>query len=416
MNAELIAVGTEILLGDILNTHAKFLSNELAELGINLLYHTTVGDNKQRLQGIVAQALQRSDLIVVTGGLGPTKDDLTKETVCEQMGVPLVRDEQTVHRIKDYFQRLGKEMPENNLKQALLPEGGTVFQNQHGTAPGMAVQKNGKTAILLPGPPHELVPMFQEQVRPYLMQFTDSVILSHSLRIFGLGESRVDELLDELLDNQNPTVALYAKRGEVLARITAKAETKEKCEEMVSHMVEQVKQRVGEYVYGMDVSSLEEVLVKQLIQHNKSIALAESCTGGMVAEKITSIPGSSQCFSYGIVSYANRVKAEELGVDPTTLKTYGAVSHQVAEQMASCAKQRGQADIGIGITGIAGPDGGTPEKPVGLVYVGVAFHNQVRSIELHLSRGLPDERQDIRQRTAMHALSLALNVLNQELI
>lgn len=416
MNAELIAVGTEILLGDILNTHAKFLSNELAELGINLLYHTTVGDNKQRLQGIVAQALQRSDLIVVTGGIGPTKDDLTKETVCEQMGVPLVRDEQTVHRIKDYFQRLGKKMPENNLKQALLPEGGTVFQNQYGTAPGMAVQKNGKTAILLPGPPHELVPMFQEQVRPYLMQFTDSMILSHSLRIFGLGESRVDELLDELLDNQNPTVALYAKRGEVLARITAKAEAKEKCEEMVSHMVEQVKQRVGEYVYGMDVSSLEEVLVKQLIQHNKSIALAESCTGGMVAEKITSIPGSSQCFSYGIVSYANRVKAEELGVDPTTLKTYGAVSHQVAEQMASCAKQRGQADIGIGITGIAGPDGGTPEKPVGLVYVGVAFHNQVRSIELHLSRGLPDERQDIRQRTAMHALSLALNVLNQELI
>lgn len=413
MNAELVAVGTEILLGDIDNTHAKFLSNELAVLGINVLYHTAVGDNPDRMRAVAKEAIGRSDLVIFTGGLGPTKDDLTKEIVCEIMGIPLVKDEEVVRRLLYFFKKLNREVTTNDPKQAMVPQGAKVFYNDHGTAPGLAIQKDGKAVVLLPGPPSELLPMYHEQVRDYLMSFTNSIIVSRNLNVFGFGESQVDMVLTDLLKNTNPTVATYAKESEVRVRITAKAENESACEAMIDDMLAKVNEKIGPYVYGIDADSLEQVLVGQLLERHKTIALAESCTGGLVAQKITSIPGSSGCFGYGIVSYSNQVKAHELGVQEETLNAYGAVSEQVAKEMALCAKQRGQADIGIGITGIAGPDGGSEEKPVGLVYIGVAVNGEVTAHQRFLSFGRPNERQSIRNRASMHALSLGLDALKQ---
>lgn len=414
MNSELVAVGTEILLGNITNSHARYLSNQLAELGINVLYHTAVGDNRERLREVVEMAFCRSDLIVFTGGLGPTKDDLTKEIVCQVLGIPLVEDAETEQRIETYFERLRREMPENNRKQAMVPAGAKLFPNENGTAPGIAVQHQGKCILLLPGPPQELIPMYQNQVRPFLSRFSSSTIRSRNLRIYGLGESKVDELLGEILDQENPTVALYAKEGEVLARITAKADVTQRCEQMIGKTEKQIREILGDFIYGVDVDSLEEQLVKELLERHRSLALAESCTGGLVAQKITSIPGASGCFQYGIVSYSNQVKESQLGVSSGTLEQYGAVSPQVAREMAEHARRNGGADIGIGITGIAGPDGGTPEKPVGLVYIGVATNRTLKAVECRLGRGLPDERASIRNRASLKALSLALEALHQE--
>lgn len=411
MNSEIIAVGTEILLGDICNTHAQFLSQELASLGINVLYHTAVGDNRERLRQTVQRGLDRSDLIVFTGGLGPTTDDLTKETVCELFGLELRLDVETQQRIEDYFSHLGREMPRNNLKQAMVPENARLFPNENGTAPGLAVQKAGKCVILLPGPPRELVPMYRRSVRPFLEQFMESTIVSHNIRLFGIGESKLDELLGELTENENPTVALYAKRGEVLARVTAKAASVYECERLTGEMIARIEGIAGEYVYGIDVDSLEQVVVRELIQKGKTLALAESCTGGLIAQKITSVPGASGCFEYGLVSYSNRVKAEQLGVNPQLIANHGVVSPQVAQAMAASALRNGRADIGIGVTGIAGPDGGTPEKPVGLVYLGVAVGNTTRAVKLNLGRGLADDRGEIRYRAALHALDLIRRTL-----
>ncbi|MGL5511688.1 MAG: nicotinamide-nucleotide amidohydrolase family protein, partial [Sporomusa sp.] len=296
---------------------------------------------------------------------------------------------------------------------AIVPVGSKVFHNDNGTAPGIAVQRSGKCVVMLPGPPKEMKPMFKKQVRPFLMQFTGSIIYSHNIRLFGIGESKVDELLGDLLDQSNPTVALYAKPYEVMIRVTAKADDRQTCEEMINKQVYKIKKLVGEYIYGINVNSLQEVLVKSLLEKGKTIALAESCTGGLVAERLTSVPGASGCFSYGIVSYGNQIKEKQLGVDKEALIEFGAVSPQVAEQMAINSKIKGDADIGIGITGVAGPSGGTEQKPVGLVYIGVAYGEKTKTVELHLSRGLPDEREMIRSRACSHALNLALQALKE---
>lgn len=411
MNSEIIAVGTEILLGDICNTHAQFLSQELAAMGINVLYHTAVGDNPQRLRQTVRRALDRSDLVVLTGGLGPTTDDLTKETVCELMGLELHPDRETQQRIEDYFAHIGKKMTGNNLKQAMVPENAQIFQNDNGTAPGLAVRHAGKCVVMLPGPPRELMPMYTRSVRPFLQQFMESTIVSHNVRFFGIGESKLDELLGDITENGNPTVALYAKRGEVLARVTAKAQSIYECERLTGGMIARIEKLAGEYVYGIDADSLEQVVVRGLIQKGKSLALAESCTGGLIAQKITSVPGASGCFAYGIVSYSNAVKAEQLGVNPQLIANHGVVSAQVAQAMAACALRNGKADIGVGVTGIAGPDGGSAEKPVGLVYIGIAAGNTTRAVKLMLGRGLPDDRGEIRYRAALHALDLIRRAL-----
>ena len=407
MNAELIAVGSEILIGDICNTHSQYLSKQLALLGVNVLLHTTVGDNPTRLKKTLDSAVKRSDLIILTGGLGPTMDDLTKETVCKCCSLPLFHDPITEKRIRDFFDYQKKEMPQTNRKQALIPRGAVVFDNHHGTAPGMAVTTKGVTILMLPGPPNELIPMFEQKVIPYLRQFSNSVILSHNLHFFGIGESKVDEILSDLLSQQNPTIGLYAKEGEVRARISAKAATATECEELLTPIIHQIQQRLGSFLYGIDCESLERAVVMAALSKGKEIAVAESCTGGMIASKITSVPGASNCFRCGIVSYSNQIKQNVLGVTESALFRHGAVSPQVAEEMASRVRSIANADIGISTTGIAGPSGGSEQKPVGLVYVGIATPSGCKSHRLLLSRGLSDERESIRIRSSLFALNAA---------
>ena len=324
-NAELIAVGTEIILGDIVNTHSQYLSQKLAELGINVFYHTSVGDNPGRLRFTIEQAIGRSDIVILSGGLGPTEDDLTKETVCDVLGIPLHQDTEALERMTAFFKRIGREMTQNNIKQSMVPDGCKVFQNDRGTAPGMAVEKDGKIVVLLPGPPSELIPMFEEQAYPYLAGFSDAVLVSRSFRCFGVGESLVEVKLGRMLDGVNPTVALYAKQNEVLSRITAKADTRETAGAMLQPVVDEMYAILGDTVYGENVDSLEQVVVPMLKERGLKLATAESCTGGLLAQRITSIPGSSEVFEYGAVTYANHVKEELLGVPAELLERYGAV-------------------------------------------------------------------------------------------
>lgn len=411
-NAELIAVGTEIILGDIVNTHSQYLSQKLAQLGINVFYHTSVGDNPARLRFVIEQAVGRSDIVILSGGLGPTEDDLTKETVCEVLGLPLHQDAEALRRMSAFFERIGREMTDNNIKQSMVPDGAVIFQNDRGTAPGMAVEKDGKVVLLLPGPPSELVPMFEEQAYPYLSGFSDAVLVSRSFRVFGVGESLAEVKLGAMLAGENPTAALYAKQSEVLVRLTAKADTEEKAAEMLQPVVDELYSILGDTVYGEDVGSLEEVVVPLLREKGLKVATAESCTGGLLAQKITSIPGSSEVFECGVVSYANRIKHELLHVPQELLERYGAVSEQVAAAMAEGVLQLSGADIGVGITGIAGPGGGSEEKPVGTVYISVASKmGETQTKRFRLGYGRKNEREQIRMASAMNALDMVRRLL-----
>lgn len=412
-NAELIAVGTEIILGDIVNTHSQFLSQKLAELGINVFYHTSVGDNPERLKDVIEQAVGRSDIVILSGGLGPTEDDLTKEMVCEVMGLETCRDQAAYDSIVAFFDKIGKTMTENNKKQAIVPVGATVFYNQNGTAPGMAVNKDGKIVVLLPGPPSELIPMFDEQVYQYLASFSDAVLVSKNLRVFGIGESMVETKLGNgLLSASNPTTALYAKEGQVLVRVTARAATKEEAEQLAEPVVRQVKDILGISVYGEDVASLEEVVVQMLRDQHKTIATAESCTGGLLASAITSIPGSSEVFEFGAVTYANRIKHAVLGVPNRVIEQHGAVSEETAVAMAKGILKESGADIGVAITGIAGPGGGSEHKPVGTVYIAVASKlGECNVVRYSLARGKEDERGAIRRLSVMNALNMVRMML-----
>lgn len=356
MNAEILAVGTEILLGDIVNTNAQYLARELAGLGIGVLHQSVVGDNSGRLAQEIKESLSRCDILITSAGLGPTGDDITRETVAKVLGLPLEPDEESLKSIEEYFRKTGRGMSENNKKQALMPKGSVVFKNDRGTAPGSAIEKDGKVVIMLPGPPREMYPMFENYVKPYLAKFSDSVIASVSLREFGIPESHVQEMLDDLMRGQNPTLSPYAKTGEVVLRVTAKAEAHEKALMLCRPVIEQVKKRLGANVYGENVDSLEQVVVQKLIEKKLKVGLAESCTGGFVAKRITEIPGSSEIFECGIVSYANRIKEEKLSVRHETLESHGAVSAETAYEMAIGARRAAGSDIGVGITGIAGPE------------------------------------------------------------
>lgn len=413
MEAEIIAVGSEIMLGDIQNTHAQYLSVQLCELGIDVLFHTAVGDNEKRLTETVQTALSRCDLLIITGGLGPTKDDLTKEIVCRALEIPLKRDEKIQSSIERYFQKSGCSMTENNLRQADCPEGATILENPNGTAPGLIIQKGNIQVILLPGPPGELRPLFEQQVKPHLSKQMGKTILSHNIHVFDIGESKVDSLVADIMDGKNPTLGVYAKDGEVRLRATAKADSKEKCEEMLRPMIKEIRNRLDPFIYGIDVKSLENALVQTALKKKKTFALAESCTGGMVAQRVTSIPGASEVFSYGIVSYSNKIKEKQLGVKKKTLKKYSAVSSQTAEEMAEQARKKGKADVGISITGIAGPGGGSKEKPVGLVYIGVSTKEKCFSFKYLFARGLQNERDAIRNRACKQALDLARKAIDQ---
>ncbi|MBQ9940533.1 MAG: competence/damage-inducible protein A [Clostridia bacterium] len=417
MTAEIICVGTELLLGDIVNTNAPFISRHLARLGIAQYHQSVVGDNHARFKELFAQAYERADIIITSGGLGPTYDDMTKEAICDFLRCKTVVNDESLSRMQEFFKLRGREMTHNNIKQAVVPEGAEVFQNDNGTAPGICVEKNGKYVIMLPGPPRELEPMFEFQVIPYLFMqpmFDDSAILSHNIRIFGIGESAVEDKLYELMtQNVNPSVAPYAKSGEVLLRVTARAETPLEAEEMMKPVINRIKECLGEYIYGIDVDSLQEVLVEKLAEKGLKIATAESCTGGLVSKRITEIPGSSAVFDCGICSYANEIKNKVLGVENEDLKKYGAVSDTVALQMAQGVLKLSGADVAVSTTGIAGPGGGTPEKPCGTVYIAAVTKNKQIVRRFMLSRGTGDERENIRHLSTMNALSMALEIIKE---
>ena len=412
MKAEILCVGTELLLGDIVNTNAAYIAKELANLGIDVYNQAVVGDNPDRLKESLEQAFQRNDIVVMTGGLGPTYDDLTKETVAQLFGKKMILHQESLERIERFFKYYNRVMTENNRKQAFMPEGATVFPNDNGTAPGLAVEKDGKIAILLPGPPREMIPMFSSSVAPYLQQFSGSTLYSSNIHLFGIGESQVETILREMMvSHRNPTIAPYAKEGEVRLRVTASAKTKEEAKEMVLPVVEQIRDILGKYIYGIDVGNLQTALVQKLTEKKKKVACAESCTGGYISKRLTEVPGASLVFDCGVCSYANEIKERVLGVSHDTLAAHGAVSRETAMEMAQGVRLLSGADIGVSTTGIAGPGGGSEEKPVGLVYVGVSTPSSCEAFELHLSRGYREEREYIRYLAASHALYQCLKAL-----
>ena len=408
MNAELIAVGTEILLGDIVNTDAQIISQGLSELGINVFYQTVVGDNPARLRHVIETARDRADIIITTGGLGPTLDDLTKETLATVFGRKMALHQPSLDRIKDFFQTIGREMTPNNEKQAWLPEGCTVFVNKWGTAPGCAFEAYGKHVIMLPGPPRECEPMWKQCAMPYLYPFAGGCIVSRNVRVFGLGESNMETILHDMMETStNPTIAPYAKTSECFARVTAKAETPEECEKLLEPVVEKICDLLGDDVYGVDVDSLEQVVGDGLRARSMTLAVAESCTGGLLSKRITDVAGCSDYYLGGVCSYANEVKMNVLGVKKETLDTVGAVSPEVAEQMAEGVAKALGADVGVGITGIAGPGGGTEEKPVGLVYISIWCKGQHYTRKMKSTNG--------RDRVRMQAASTALDLIRRNI-
>lgn len=413
MKAELIAVGTEILLGDIVNTDAQVISQGLSELGIDVYYQTVVGDNAERLEQVIQQARQRADIIITTGGLGPTLDDLTKETLAKVFQKKMQLDERALSHIRQFFDEIGREMTPNNEKQAWLPVGCQPLYNDWGTAPGCAFEANGIHVIMLPGPPRECEPMFRYRAMPYLYQLAGGgCIVSRHVRVFGLGESAMEEKLHDMMESMtNPTIAPYAKTSECFARITAKADTPEQAAQMLEPVVDEVIRRLGDCVYGVDVDSLEQVVGDLLRKHKLTLAVAESCTGGLLSKRLTDLPGASDFYLGGICSYCNAVKTEMLDVSPQTLEYVGAVSPETAEQMACGVATKMHSDIGVGITGIAGPGGGTAQKPVGLVYISVCFRSKVDTVEMRSSLG----RDRVRHQAASTALDLIRRIVSSHL-
>lgn len=403
---EIISVGTELLLGDILNTDAQFLSRELAKLGLSVLHQSTVGDNHDRLYELLEQAAQRSDIIILSGGLGPTPDDITKEVACEFFSKDLTLHEESLRRMSSYFTAKGLVMPETNKKQAMLPADCVVFENNNGTAPGLAMEKDGTHILLLPGPPRELKPMFYESAVPYLKNFSDKVIISHNIRTFGIGESAMSEVVADLLDSANPTVAPYAKDGEALLRVTAMADNNDDAENLCKPVIDEIRSRLSDYIYGIDCNSIEEAVVPMLIENNLKLATAESCTGGLVGKRITNISGASKVYECGIIAYANEIKHRVLGVSVDALRQYGAVSAEVAEQMAKGALEVSGADIAVSVTGIAGPLSDGTSKPVGLSYIALADKNNVWVKELNTGHTNRDYNRFVNSSNALNMVRM----------
>ena len=374
MKTAILSVGTEILFGQIVNTNTVYLSQQMNMLGFDVMYHYTVGDNPKRVEEMIDLAFQDCDLILTTGGLGPTQDDLTKEVACKALDDTLVMMDDVLEEITKYFKTLGREMTENNKKQAIMPSRATVFHNDAGTAPGFALEKDGKYIICMPGPPREMKRMFQKSVVPFLQSMIDGALYYRQIRFFGIGESMLETQLLDLIDNQtDPTLATYAKEGECSLRIASKRATEEEAEHAVDEMLEKVKERVGHYIYSCDDEELAQVVADRLMEQGLTLSSAESCTGGMFASTMTDIPGISQCFDRGLVTYSNQAKMEELGGSAGTLEKFGAVSEETALEMVEGLKRVSGSDVCISVTGIAGPGGGSEEKPVGLVYIGFSY-------------------------------------------
>lgn len=402
MKCAIVAVGTELLFGHTLNTDAVYLSQQLNLMGIDVLYHYTVGDNPKRLADILKMAMKDCDLVITTGGTGPTQDDLTKEVICQVMDDVLVEDPHSLDRIIKHFERRQRPMSENNLKQAMMPSRAVVFDNNNGTAPGFALECEGKIVICLPGPPNELNPMFEESAKPWLMERSSEALYYRTIRTFGIGESMLETKLLPLIDGQtDPTLATYAKMGEATVRIASKRPTLEEARSAVEDMIAKVYDYVGEYIYSTEDESLPQVVGQKLISKYLTMSTAESCTGGMIAAAMTDISGISAVFERGIVTYSNGAKMDELGVLEETLAQYGAVSPQTAEEMVRGLKAKTGSRVCVSVTGIAGPGGGTPEKPVGLIYVGVMLDDRMEVFELRTNN---TKRQWNRNYTMLFAL------------
>lgn len=412
-NAEILCVGTELLLGEVVNTNVAYIGRALARLGISVYHTSVVGDNPRRLENAVRNALSNADLLILSGGLGPTYDDLTKETVADVLGLPMVRDEAILADIEDYFASSGRAMPPNNAKQADIPTGAKALKNRTGTAPGILIEKDEKVVILLPGPPFELCPMFDEFVFPHLRELSDKVLVSHNIHIMGMGESEVEmHLIDLMRDSTNPTLAPYAKEGEMRLRVGALADSLEEGEKLCNEMIEKVKQTpVGKYIYALDAEYIEKLLVDTLKEKGLTVAVAESCTGGYLGKRITDIAGASAVFSGGLITYSNESKVKLLGVDPKTIEKYSAVSAEVAKEMARGAREALGADIGIAITGEAGPDPDPQtNQSVGTVFIGISTKNENYSILQKISNRR--DREYIRRVAGSSAMKEVLKSIN----
>ena len=404
MVAEIISVGTEILLGNIVNTNAQYLSEQCAELGLSVFYQTVVGDNERRLTEVISRSLQTSDIIILTGGLGPTEDDITKEMVAKVLDKSLVPHKETEKKLRDYFEFRGWQMTSNNLKQTLIPDGSQVLENNNGTAPGILIDENNKIIIILPGPPNEMKPLWNDKVKPYLKKKSDAILESKVIKLIGIGESKVEESLLDLIQKQtNPTIAPYAKTGEVHLRLTAKASSIEEAKNLIDPIEKEISNRLGKFIYTTDTDkTLEQVVVDKLIAKKLTISTAESCTGGLLSGTITNCSGVSEVFLETIVTYSNEAKKKELGVKQATLDKFGAVSEQTAYEMAKGIVKRCNTDVGLSVTGIAGPTGGTEEKTVGLVYIGCNVKGKI-VVEKFQFGG---NRAKVRENSVIQAINL----------
>lgn len=404
MVVEVISVGTEILLGNIVNTNAAYLAEKCAGLGLSCFYQDVVGDNEGRLEDMIKLALSRADILFLSGGLGPTEDDLTKETAAKVMGKKLYLHEESKATIITYFKKKGIVPTDNNWKQAMVPEGSIVIPNPNGTAPGVIISEQGKHVILMPGPPGEMIPMFEDSIMPYLENLQSEVIYSKTVKVCGIGESKAEMMVKDLIDSQeNPTIATYAKMGEVHLRVTAKAEDRKKAKQLVKPMVQELKKRFGDNVYTTkENKSLEACVVSMLKKRKLTICTAESCTGGMVAARLINVPGASEVYTTGFITYANKAKRKELNVRRETLQTHGAVSRETAYEMAKGALEHAGTEVAVATTGIAGPGGGTPEKPVGLVYISCNVCGAITVKEYRFS----GNRTKIRESAVAAALTL----------
>lgn len=404
MIAELISVGTEILLGNIVNTNAAYLSEKCAGLGLSCYYQDVVGDNEERLCETIKTALSRADVLLISGGLGPTQDDLTKEAAARVMGKSLYLHEKSKALIQDFFEKRGLEITDNNWKQAMVPEGCIVVDNPNGTAPGIIMAENGKHVILMPGPPNELIPMFETSIIPYLGKLQSGVIYSQTVKICGVGESKAETMVKDLIEEQsNPTIATYAKTGEVHLRVTARAEDEKAAKKLVKPVVKELKARFGSHVYTTeDEVTLEKAIVDLLLANKLTISTVESCTGGLLAARLINVPGVSEVYKSGYIAYSNKAKRRLLGIKKNILVKHGAVSKEIAREMVKGAALLSKADVAVSITGIAGPDGGSEEKPVGLVYIGCSVRGKITIKEYHFS----GDRAKIRENTVSSALAL----------
>ncbi len=404
MKTAILSVGTELLFGQIVNTNTVYLSQQLNLLGHDVMYHYTVGDNPKRLADMIELALEDCDIVLTTGGLGPTQDDMTKEIACQVMGDELVMMDDVMEELLAMFNDTGRKMTENNKKQAIMPSRAVVFHNDAGTAPGFALENDGKYIICMPGPPREMTRMFEKSVKPFLESLSDDVIYYRMIRTFGIGESQLEtELLDFIDVQTDPTLATYAKEGESSVRIASKRATLEEAKAAVDDMLVKVRERIGEYIYSCDDEELVQVVCDKLIDKGLTLSSAESCTGGLFAGTVTDVAGVSACFDRGLVTYSNQAKMDELGVKASTLEKYGAVSAETAMEMAEGLHKVSDSDVCVSVTGIAGPGGGSEEKPVGLVYVGLYYDGEVSYRELRLRN---TGRKWIRYRSVLNMLDM----------